>query len=261
MGIGTRNISIGPRIGIGMGGSASVASMANVSLDATSGKYCPATAGEWVSTMAVSGIGGIGPSLLWLCQDASGNLADAIGAFTATVTGAPLTYQAAITGWSRFGITGGDAGTGAAASTSGGLPDPASASTLMLGYAISALPAAQRNMQIIGSANSSSSQVRSTNTARLVSGVNSAIGVSNMIGQVRPIVLLYDVTGNRALLYTDQDKISTTRFGATGKSLQLSFSFPGSWLYACAFFGSAAELSDAQVKTLLQTLNWTIPWS
>jgi hypothetical protein len=38
-------------------------------------------------------------------------------------------------------------------------------------------------------------------------------------------------------------------------------STPAAYVYASMFTGAAAQLSKAQVKTLLQTLGWTVGWS
>jgi hypothetical protein len=66
---------------------------------------------------------------------------------------------------------------------------------------------------------------------------------------------------------TDQDKLLPT-FGGTMAGTLLGFGGVAGGnqcsnmglVYACRFSGAAAELTAAQIKTLLQTLGWTIGW-
>lgn len=234
--------------------------MAGVTRDATSGIYCPANAAEWSTVMAAAGISSGGPSLLYLLQEASSNVADSIGAFTGTVTAA--SYQQPVTGWSRKAITGIDGGAGLIDNLSASLPDPSTTSMLMLSYAIvSAAPAAIRNVQSLATTNLATSRVNTTPCAQGVSGASVVTGTSNPTGAVRPWVLEYDKTNSAVTVYTDQEKLSPTFTAASGQRHRLHLDFAGGFLYHVAFFGPAAELTDAQVKTLLQTLGWAIPWS
>ncbi len=59
--------------------------------------YLPQTAAQWVA------IGLPAPNHLWLCQDASGNLAAAIGATTLTANGTPL-YQQSVANWAAKAV-------------------------------------------------------------------------------------------------------------------------------------------------------------
>ena len=267
--IGPRiGVVVGPRIGVAVGvsedeiGGGGADPLAGVTRDATSNKYAPANATEWAAVLAVAGISSGGPSLLWNCQEASGNLADSIGTFTGTVTGTPIAYQQAVAGWSRFGISGGEAGTAVVESTAGTLPNPVTQAVLLLSYAtITATPAATRVMQVTGNANQTIARFNTTPRLQGVSGGNVATGTVSPVGGVRPYVTLYDVTNNRVLVASDQEKLAPVRAAMTGQRHRLAFDFVGSILYHAAFFAAAAELSDAQVKTLLQTLGFTIPWS
>lgn len=250
-------LRIGLRSGLNPGG----ASLAGVTKDATSNIYTPANATEWAAVMSVAGISSGGPSLLWLCQEASGNLADSIGAFTGTLTGGPPSFQQAIAGWSRKGITGADAGTTVFANTAAGLPDPATTSNLILTYSIvTAAGAASRVMADMGTALATSQVLTVTPIIRLDSG-SVFDGTNNPTGAVRPYWFQYNVTANASAIYTDQEKITGSKRATTGKRIRLLGGFPGSLLYCAAFFGPAAEMSAAQIKSLSQTLNWTIPWS
>jgi hypothetical protein len=236
--------------------------MAGVDSDAAAGKFVPSNLAQWNTTMAAASIGSGSPSLLWLCQEPSGNLTDTIGGLTGTVTGTPITYNSPVAGWTRTGILGGDAGTAVVETTAAGLPDPPTQSVLLLTYArLNATPAATRVMQVTGNANQTIIRFSTTPRMQGVSGGNVVTGTVSPVGAVRPFLLLYDVTNNRVVAASDQEKLVVTRAAMTGKRHRLAFDFDGTILYHAAWFNAAAELSDAQMKTLLQTLNWTIPWT
>jgi len=257
---GAVNVTFGINT-IGVGALVAISSMASVTRDSASGIYCPANAAEWAIVMATAGIASGGPSLLWGCQEASGNLADSIGTFTGTVSGTPVTYQQAVAGWTRKGIAGSDAGTGLVTNSDAGLPDPATASTLTIGYVIlNSIPAALRVYgTIIGSGVPTYDAVLNTGRLQAVSS-SSVSGAVSSVGAVRPIGFIYDVTNNRVAGWSDQEILAPIKGATTGKIFQDRLGFPGAILYRVAFFGAAAELTNAQIKTLLQTLGWTIPW-
>jgi hypothetical protein len=262
---------VGPVAGMRAGNAVGVSSdqiaapggsLAAVTRDATSGKYVPASLSEWNQVMAVAGIGSGGPGLLWLCQDASGNLADSIDSLPGTVSGTPILYQQPITGWSRLGVTGADAGTAIADSSSASLPDPATAATLIISYAIIVTaPVAIRNIDVMGTANIGTTRVSTTPRFQAVSGGSVVTGTLDPTGAVRPFVYIDDPIAARCAAYTDQEKLVPTRAATTGKRSRFNFGFVGSLLYRTQFNGAAAQLTDAQIKTLLQTLGWTIPWT
>jgi hypothetical protein len=73
-----------------------------VTRDATKKWWFPATNKEWTRLLKGSGIPN--PRLIWLCQDASGNLAEVNGLAPAAPSGAAATYLSPTTGFSRFGV-------------------------------------------------------------------------------------------------------------------------------------------------------------
>jgi hypothetical protein len=244
-----------------IGGGAAGSGLSAVTRDATSLIYTPANATEWAIVMSVAGILSGGPSLCWLMQEASGNLSDSIGTFVGTATGAPLTYRQAVAGWSRLAILGGDAGTGSIVNTDAGLPDTATVSMLIISYvSFTGTPAANRFVQVGGTATFPCSKITPTPRIQGLSSTNTVTGTANPTG-VRLLETLYDVTNNRVVVSSDQEKLVVTRIAAAGKRYFLLPAFPGGYLYSVGFFGSAAELSDAQRKTLYQTLGWSIPWT
>lgn len=243
--------------------------MAGVSRDATSGVYCPATAGEWTTTRSAAGLPAGNPIALYLLQEASGNAADSIGAFTLTASGTLLAYQQAIAGWARKAITTTAGGTGKLQSVDVALPDISTTSMLLLGYARTTTIGTTRDVIGAGAAATrlASQAVATTGQARAICNGTLATGAIDSGGVVRPWVSLIDRTGSRSALYTDAEKI-VPAFGATaaGQSITLGNFSAGAgtvaYLYLAVFSGAAAELSDAQVKTLLTTLGWAgIPWS
>lgn len=241
--------------------------MAGVTQDATSGIYCPASVVEWNIALAAAGIGSGGPASLWLCQEAAGNLADSVGANTLTAAGAPA-YQQGVAGWARkatvFTV---DTAAQRFSAVIAGLA-PATHSTLWLSYmAMSVTPAATRRVLSIGDGGTAGyveHQITTGNLALHV-GSNVAISAATYSGtNVHPVVAKHNVTASAQALYTDIEKLVPTFSGLTG-TVQGIGATTGSatgqvTLYMAVFADAAAELSDVQIKTLLQKLGWTIPW-
>lgn len=234
--------------------------------------YTPSTNGEWTTTMSAAGLATGNPTSLWLTQEASGNLADTLAAGnTLTVAGASWLYQQAISGWTRKGLTVPDASANHNAQNTTTVPDILTTSVMLLAYVFmpAAAPAATRRIMRLDSTTGAVVVLNTTGTVGCLTqgtGGTTVNGTSNACtGVVRPIVLRIDKTNNRVNVYTDQDKIVGTQGTyaglVTGFGSQSSNTPAIGLLYEVMFSGSAAELTDAQVKSLLQTLGWTIPWS
>jgi len=251
-----------------LGGGASNP-MAGVAQDATSGKYMPASSAQWTTTMAAAGIGSGNPSLLWLGQEASGNLADSIGAFagTANITA----YQQAVAGWAAKAFTLGAGAIANVVTTSASLPDISTTSCLMLGYVL--FPAsASTNLSVVtmGTTFGAQAFANLNATPKLVGGAdpNTVAGTANPFGGVHPLVVQVNRGGSAAVICTEQEKLTPTlAANPAGKKLWLGGDSSQTWaaagtghLYTAAFFGTAAELSVAQLRTLLQTLGWSVAW-
>lgn len=248
---------VGPRIGLVPDSSNP---MAGVTQDATSLKFVPSTAGEWTKTLAAAGDSVGAPGALYLCQEASGNLADSIDSFTLTAAGTGLTYAQAVTGWSRLGILFNDGGTGTFTSTSASLPDISTTSFAALLYFIDTASASNRTVFSMGTTTTILGIAQSTGVGRILSGANSTLGTVDIRGVVRPWILMHNKTGTVDQLYTDAEKITPT-FSTltTGKQIQFGSSAhpPGTLLYGALWFGAAAERTSTQWKTLLTTLGWS----
>lgn len=237
-----------------------------VTRDTTSGKRVPASSAEWTAVMSRAGLATGNPSSQWLCQEASGNLADSIGAISLTAAGTP-NYQQAIAGWTRKGVTFDDATSDAFSSTSGSLPTLLTESQLVIAYVKmpAAAPAATRNIILLGGAGTRFTATINT-TPRLIAThtPNTSTGAVNACDDaVHPIVLRHRATAE-ADLFTDAEKLSPA-FSVTvaGRGLLIgsaSAIAAVGLLYLVSFHLAAADLTDAQVKTLLQTLGWTVGW-
>lgn len=262
----------GGMAGIGMGILNRPPEAASWTLDAASGKGVPVSATEWTAVRAAAGLSGTAQHL-YLCQEASGNLTDTIGGVTLTAANSPE-YNVALSGWTRTGC--GETTVGGSvisfSSTSASLPDLSAVSGLWLLYiSLTATPDATREVTVL--ANGASARYVMATTSPLYQGNVSADasspynGASNPGTAVRPLVIMSNRSLSQTTFYTDQEVITTTWSNPAGAgkllgwgSIAAGASAPIVVAYATLFTGSDAELSTANVKTLLQTLGWTIPW-
>jgi hypothetical protein len=242
--------------------------MAGVTRDSASGKYFPATAGEWNTVFSVAGVGVTFAGNIWLCQEASGNLADVLGAVALSAVGSP-SYQQAVSGYTRLAVrnttdnsTNRFTGTGSDIATNSNLH-------FWVMDMPTANPAAVRNVLDIGtSATRAALEIQATGVMRGRSVGNTANGAADAKSAVRPVMLQVDRTNSLVRALSDQDKMSPTFDGTMAGtainiwSLATVFNSPVSGLlYGCRLTGAAAEMTDAQKKTVLQTLGWSIAWT
>lgn len=266
----TRGIFHGGVHGAKHGGASTLGTQATK--DAASGIYVPANAAEWASVMSAAGISSGGPSLLWSLQETSGNVADSIGAFTGAASGT-LTYSSAVAGWTRVGIKTTSGFAGIVVNSSASLPDISSASfTAVLYVALGGNPATTRSIIQMGPtfATRGALEHPTTDVLRVFDTSNqAATGTLSIANTVKPLVLRVNRTTSLVTGYTNSEKLSPI-WDATiaGKGIQIGGDniqtwFPGSdtFMYFAGFFNTAAEMTDAQIKTLLQTLGWTVTWS
>jgi hypothetical protein len=210
-------------------------------------------------------LGEAAPQSLWLCQEASGNLADSIGALPLTPLNGP-SYQQAVAGWTRLGAAIADVTTQRFVLQSGVGPNPGTTSQLWIAYIdVTATPGATRRLWGLGGTTPCDARITNAPVCRLTVDAASADGTANPVGGgVRPYVVLYDRTNSRAVLYTDQEKIVGTYAAGVNdgnKGLGPATGPSAAMVWACLFTGAAAEKSDAQVKSLLQALGWAVPWT
>jgi hypothetical protein len=264
--LGPTSIRIGPRFGPGIGG-VPADGIPGVTRDPTALTYFPASTAEWSIILGIAGIATGAPSAIHLMQDASGNPACANGLFPLTASGTGLLYQQAIAGYTRVALGTTNGSTGKFESTSASLPDISTDSMLSITVALPSVIASTRDVYGFGAAatKANSQLVATTGVARLQSVGNTGNGVINSGGVVRPWVLKQDRSVNACTLYTDAEKVTVT-FGATsaGKSLTFGNFIAGCgtcrYLYSATFMSAAAVITEAKIRTLLQTLGWTVSW-
>ncbi len=241
-------------------------------IDATSSKPVPANATEWAAFLSANSLGSkSAPSSLHLLQEASGNAADSIGSMSLSAASSPL-YSQAVSGWTRVGVGFNEGTNQRFVGTAG---DASTTSCLALGYiALGAgVDATVRGVFAHGASVSDSgiaALLSTSNRLRLrgVAGlIDTAVG-SSYGSTVFPFVYRTDHAASIRRLYTDDEKVSAT-YGAGSSAtnyglgaLMSGTSANFTAIYLATWFGSAAEgWSDAEIKTLLQALGWTIPWT
>jgi hypothetical protein len=100
-----------------------------------------------------------------------------------------------------------------------------------------------------------------------VNGVLVATVNNQNLGVVQPQACIYDRTGSRAIYYNGQEKLVGT-FAAgvidgnkgLGDLVTATNSMSGQIAYGFMFSGAPGEMSDANLKAMLQALGFTIPW-
>lgn len=236
-----------------------VASVATWTKDATSGKGRPVDATEWSAIISRNSLGISTPDHLWNCQETAGtSFADAIGAVSMSHS---LDLDQAITGWASKGAAFTDnTGDLALAVTGGG------SSRLVLAYiTIDAAPAGDRTVIYNNQAkiNYKSTDVYSAgrNTGTMTDGTASH-GTA-----VHPVVSRINVTDTPDTMFfcTDLEKIEVAETSADSSSLYLGGvvqNAPGmKVLYIVEWEGAGAEMTNTQVKNLIEALGWTVSWS
>jgi hypothetical protein len=236
----------------------------DVDVDATSGKGVPSTAFQWLMV-------GLTIDSAWLAQEASGNLAGyGPSAFTLTANGTPL-YQQAVTGWTRTASAFNQVAAQRFGAAAGVGPNPASTSVLWFGYMVAdTLPSAVRGMLNAGG-NVGVGLVNGSGNLRLYVNavtVDDSTTLPPTDNLVHPIVVKVDNTGSAAVLYTDEAKTVGTYAAATdgtkgfgGGIFSASPPALSGVLLGAVASGANAELTDAQIKTILENLHWSPPWS
>jgi hypothetical protein len=240
----------------------------DVDVDATSGKGVPST--EFQFTML-----GVTLTSAWLAQEASGNLAGlGPSAFTLTANATPL-YQQAVTGWTRTASAFNQTSGQRFAATSGTGPNPSSTSVLWLGYMVAdTIPGGVRGlMNAAGGAGTGVAigYVNGSGNLRLhcvLVETDDSTTLPATDNLVHPFVLKYDRTNSAVVMYTDEARTVGTFSALAADGLKgfgagvYSASPPAlcGVLYGFVLSGAAAELSDAQIRTLLEDLHWSVAW-
>lgn len=261
---------IGARIGAAVGNTAqSSFNMTGVTQDATSLKYWPSSNAEWTLALAAASIATGNPSNLWNCQDAAAALSDSIGAAPMS-TIAFGSFQQSVTGWTRkaFATTNDTALSRANTSAAGNIT---AASGLLLAYVgVPTMAGSEASIMAIGGG--ADHRYAAMTTTPRYKGVDfgsaaSTTGTANPGTQVRPVVIQVNRTAGSFKVLTDQEVLSVAYTAPAAASSYVGFGDAGVAVAAGAvylggayFSGAAAEMSQAQIKTLMQALGWTVAW-
>lgn len=235
-----------------------------VSKDATAGIYFPATSTEWSNFIARKGLAMSTPDALWLCQDASGNLADAIGSFTLTAGGTGLAYQQTVTGYSRKAITFTDGSTGNFITSSASLPNLSTQSMLtMMVVKVTTTPTVARQLLLQGGAGTTNALGVAATTGVLTATAGStASGASNLnSGSVDVVSMETNRTATTVTATTRAQALGPTWNGSVaGQRVVIAGgSTPAmAMLYVANWHASKGEATDANLKALEQAMGFTI---
>lgn len=218
--------------------------------DATSNKFVP------VSTAEFNNLGIASPSSIWLCQEASGNLADSVGAVTLSANGT-ADYQQAIAGWTRLGIH----YTETAAERHGvaaGTYNPNSGSVAWLCYVLLTSAAGTRTFMPIAGAGGTPmwAGMTSAGLVRINCAGVATDGAADHRGQVRPVLFKYDRTATTVQIFTNLETVNGTYNAVTTDGIKGLGAGAGTppvcdMLYAACWTGAAAEGLSAATLTAL----------
>lgn len=236
-------------------------------VDATSGKPVPANSAEWKEFLEAYGLAHLGtPNGLWLLQEVTGPLGDAIGSVVLSPFAGPL-YQQPVVGWSRKGVGTVDGlAHGFKNVGDGSLPDVELASMTML--ALVELPGppplTARNVLIAGASSPAAYvHVDLEPSRRLSMATLASMGTGTMDpgAAAAGILLKHDVTNSQQKVITRKETFSKPFTPLnTSRGLYIgggSSPAPlGRWLYLAAWYGPKAEISDADAAKLLTALGW-----
>jgi hypothetical protein len=236
-------------------------------VDASSNKAVPADSTEWDAFRSANSLAVATPNSLWLCQESSGNLADSIGSLTLTAAGT-CNYQQTVTGWERKAVAGNDGVVGdrfAAGSTVG--PSPATTSQTWLW--IASMPSTPGTARAVFGVNFSNA-AGSVRMVHLATSGNPRLGVNNVnadgsnsvSSEIHCLVLKYNRTGSEAKLFNLDEKLTGTYTDSiTDGNKGVGNGTAARFLYGCMWSGSDAEISDANIKALMQAMGFTVSWS
>lgn len=231
--------------------------------DATSGIRCPSNAYQWTTLL------GYTPTSLWLCQEGSGNLTDTLAGQTLTAANTP-TYNQAVAGWTRTAAQCAN-GTGQRFAHAT-FANSATASLFILAYAgyHSGTVTAGNHLFVYGGNNDVSvtnGDAANETKVRYREGTNIVEGANTLaVGTIYPVGLLRNVTGTVARAFSDTEKLSPTWDVTAGTVLSLgcaagTTSAPINYVYAVAWSGATAEMSDATIKAIYTALGWAPSWT
>ncbi len=258
--IGPVGLRIGDRVGTSPG--------ASWTKDATSLWATPRTSSEWSTFLASISLSGGNPLECWDFGAASGNITGLLGGINLTATaGSPaLEYRQAVTGWeSKWAGPSGDNSSGKFESTAAGLPDVNTTSALLGAYVYqAAAPGASREFLALGVGIRMAARITTTPRLQGNNGTNAATGGVDPTGAVQFVIIEINRSLSRTAVYTMAEKIVPTWAATmTGKRALFGgagLTTPRIWYrYGFLFSGTAAEKTQAQIKTLMGGMAGSTP--
>jgi hypothetical protein len=258
--VGLRTPRAGLAVGVGQDQLAPSGFVFAPSTDATSGKGVP-TAAQWSA-------GGYTVKNLYGFQDLSGGIVDSVGSGSLSEGGTAPSYNQAVSGWTRKGITFAEAA-GQRLTATSGVPNAASSVAVFTYLSFNA--AGDRDM--IGFGTGAYVLVTSNAAETMEWRVNGASGGGSAgaysgIGMF-PLLMVMNRTLGTIKFYTHLEKL-TPVYGAGAAGTVLTWganvsgvggSSSGQVAYGATFEGTPAEFTDTTAKALLVALGWTPPWS
>lgn len=241
--------------------------------DATSNAKIPVTLGEW--TTLLTGTGLSNPIAAWNFQDSASFISPVVGLAKDALGVGTLSYRQTATGWTRKGVTTtNNSANGVSGSslptdmvtkscmmllvTQLGGPDPAGGAFGLMHLGASA----QASVAVIGSGTKNLRVYHRFGTTVSVDGTVDYTGTNVLV-----TVLQYNLTASQITLHTSQEVLKPTWSGTGAGGGNIAFyaisgflNAPGGTplMYAALWDGAAAEMSDADVQTLIGKVSNTV---
>lgn len=236
-------------------------------VDPTSGKAVPANQFEWRDFLKAKGLTSImTPNGLWLAQEGSGPLADSIGPVALAPIGATL-YGLTVPGWSRKAVGTTDGSVASFSNmTDATLPNVGSTSMTVLALIAfpGIAPANTRTFLVEGSGSLTAfAQANLDSSKHLMMTISptTTTGAQDPGTAATAVMMKLDHLHAEQKLFTSTEKITlpnTPLVGSRGLFLggAVAPAPETRFLYVVAWYGSRAEISDADVTALLTALDW-----
>ena len=256
---------IGPRVGFKSGPviGSRVDDPLAAFRDPVSGKACPLTQAQWDTLFDTAAVARKTLSHSYGFQDASGNIAAQVGT-NLTVTGT-LGYRQAETGWGRTATVWTETAAERAMLAAGVAPNLSAVSGLFFSYErLSTAGGAGRGViGLVGGAGGAQLRLGTSALVNFCAGVTT--NGSSTVNAVRPYVHRYNRTATSTHSFDNQQKVTGTYSAATVDAEKgwgnTGTPAAAAVLLGAIFSGAHAEWSDAELKAVLQTAGWSIPWS
>lgn len=238
----------------------------NWTVDAKRGVAIPVDATEWAALMTAAGIAFSPDSARRPGSVAATPIGDDIGAFPQTVAGATVQFQSAHPSMTTLGLRTINNVTDGYSSTDAALPDVLTTSCLKIVVAaVWTVPTSVRGLFSLGTTETSVT-FNSSNPQRIVarSNTQNTTGTVDLDNEPHIYFLRHNRTNSTCVCLSDMETINVAFAGSvTGKRERTGLTAspsPGAQFFLdVRFDGAHAELTNAQIKTLGQTMGWVMP--